>query len=284
MKVRGPEQSKVDAVATVARYPIWRKWAALFGIYFQDGLAYRASGIIWILTDVTQAVTMPLVMAAAAKGGPIAGYSPSQFVLYYLSTLLLSGFITSHFMWDLAMEVKEGQFSTQLLRPVSFFQTCFLRNLAWRVIRPALFLPFFLVLLWAYQGYLGQASYYLGWETFAAVVLGHLVSFSVMMALSCIALWTQEAMTIFELYYIPLLFLSGQIFPVSLLPPWATNLAHWMPFYYTTGVPTEVLLGRLSGSAAHQVMWIQCLWIVGLLLVAAVGWRRGLLHYAGTGM
>jgi ABC-2 type transport system permease protein len=91
-------------------------------------------------------------------------------------------------------------------------------------------------------------------------------------------------MTIFELYYIPLLFLSGQIFPVSLLPPWATNLAHWMPFYYTTGVPTEVLSGRLSGSAAHQVMWIQGLWIVGLLLIAAVGWRRGLLHYAGTGM
>ena len=271
-------------MATVARYPIWRKWSALFGIYFQDGLAYRASGIIWILTDVTQAVTMPLVMSAAAKGGPIAGYSPSQFVLYYLSTLLLSGFITSHFMWDLAMEVKEGQFSTQLLRPMNFFQTCFLRNLAWRVIRPALFLPFFLVLLWAYQSYLGQASYSLGWETFAAIGLGHLVSFSVMMALSCIALWTQEAMTIFELYYIPLLFLSGQIFPVSLLPTWATNLAHWMPFYYTTGVPTEILLGRLTGSAAHLVMGIQILWITGLLLVATWGWRRGLRHYAGTGM
>ena len=53
-----------------------RKWRAIFGIYFQDGLAYRASGLIWILTDLVTAVTMPLVWANASKGSAtIAGYN-----------------------------------------------------------------------------------------------------------------------------------------------------------------------------------------------------------------
>ena len=96
-----------------------RKWKAVFDIYFQDGLAYRASGIIWIMTDLVTAVTMPLVWASAARSGPIQGYTTGDFVLYYLCLLLLQSFITSHIMWEVATEIKEGQFTPLLLRPVS---------------------------------------------------------------------------------------------------------------------------------------------------------------------
>ncbi|MFI5387883.1 MAG: ABC transporter permease, partial [Fimbriimonadales bacterium] len=202
-----------------------RKWRAIFSIYFQDGIAYRASGLIWILTDLVTAVTMPLVWASAnTGGGTIRGFTTSNFVLYYLCLLLLGSFITSHIMWDLAMEIKEGQFSAMLVRPVSFYQFTFLRNLSWRIIRTGLFFPFFIALLWAYRGYLGGAHVFVGWEFWASLVLGHLVSFTTVMMMSMLALFTQEAMSIFELYYVPMLFLSGQLFPISLLPDWARFL------------------------------------------------------------
>lgn len=265
---------------------VWalRKWRAIFSIYFQDGLAYRASGIIWVMTDVTTAVTMPLVWAAAEKHGSIAGYGTDDFVLYYLCMLLLTGFITSHFLWDLAYEIKEGMFSTWLVRPVSFYQTCFLRNLTWRLIRPALFLPFFLVLLFFYRPYLADASIHLSPAFFAALILGHLLSFTWVMAIAMIALFVQEAQSIFELYYVPLMFLSGTIFPVALLPGWAKTLAHWLPFYYTVGAPTEMLVGRVPPDAAPYILMMQVGWIAFSFLAGRVLWKFGLKHYASVGM
>ncbi len=262
----------------------FRKWRAVFGIYVQDGLAYRASGVIWILTDLVTAVTMPLVWAAAASGGPIAGLTRGDFVAYYLGMLVLGSFITSHMMWEMAMEIREGVFSVYLVRPISFYQFMFLRNLSWRCIRCGLTLPFFVALGFLYRGHLAGFQPNLGWELFAAVVLGHLVSFSFIMMMGMVALFVQEAVTIFELYYVPQLFLSGYLFPVALLPGWASALAKVFPFYYTTGAPTEILIGRISGQAAVQVLLTQAIWIVFCFLAARVLWRKGLKHYTGVGM
>jgi ABC-2 type transport system permease protein len=262
-----------------------RKWKAVFSIYFQDGLAYRASGLIWILTDLVTAITMPLVWArASTTTGVIGGFTISDFVLYYLCQLLIGSFITSHIMWEVAMEIREGQFSTQLVRPMSFYQFTFLRNLSWRIIRTALFAPFFVALLWLYRGYLGDASVYLGWEFWVSFLLGHLVSFTLVTMMAMIALFTTEVMSIFELYYVPMLFLSGQLFPVSVLPPWASAIAKWLPFYYTTGAPTEILVGRVSGAQSLNILLMQAGWIIVAYFGAKFLWSRGLKYYTGVGM
>jgi ABC-2 type transport system permease protein len=262
-----------------------RKWRAIFSIYFQDGIAYRASGLIWILTDLVTAVTMPLVWArAGGASGKIQGFTTSDFVLYYLCLLLLGSFVTCHIMWEIAMEIKEGQFSTMLVRPVSFYQFTFLRNLSWRIIRTSLFLPFFVILLWAYRDYLHNSHVYIGWEFWVCLLLGHLVSFTTVMMMSMLALFTQEAMAIFELYYVPMLFLSGQLFPISVLPPWAQVVGKLLPFYYTTGAPTEVLIGRVSGVAALQTIGAQLVWIGVAYGMSRVLWAKGLRHYTGVGM
>lgn len=263
-----------------------RKWNAVFGIYFQEGIAYRASGLIWVMTDVVVAVTMPLVWSKAneATHRAIAGYSSSDFVLYYLCMLLIGCFVTSHIMWELAVEIKEGAFSAQLVRPVSFYQVTFFRSLSWRLIRPALFLPFFVALLWAYRGYLHDAHVFLGWEMWVAVILGHLVSFNFAFMMAMLALFTQEAQAIFELYYVPMLFLSGQLFPIAVLPDWARHLAYAFPFYFTTGLPTEILVGRVSGPAAHSLMLGQLGWILGSYALGQILWRKGLRNYTAVGM
>lgn len=263
-----------------------RKWRAVFSIYFQEGLAYRASGLIWVMTDVTTAVTMPLVWVKAnqASGKAIAGFTASDFVLYYLCMLLIGCFVTSHILWELSMEIKEGQFSTALIRPMSFYQITFLRNFSWRIIRPTLFLPFFCLMIWAYHGYLGQAHVYLGWQFWTALILGHLISFNVAYMMAMLALFIQEAQSVFELYYIPMLFLSGQLFPIAVLPGWAKALSYAFPFYFTTGLPTEILVGRVSGPSTLTLITGQVAWMVGAYLVSQVLWKKGLRHYTAVGM
>jgi ABC-2 type transport system permease protein len=261
-----------------------RKWKAIFGIYFQDALAYRASAVIWITTDLVTAVTMPLVWAHAAGAGMIQGFTTGDFVLYYLCMILVSSFVTSHIMWEIAMEIKEGQFSTALMRPISFYQLTFFRSLSWRVMRTVLFAPMFLALLFLYRGYLEGATVYLGWEVFAAIVLGHLVSFTFVMMMSLLALFFQEVTSVFELYYIPMLFLSGQIFPIAVLPEWARTLSLFFPFYFTVGAPTEMLIGRIPPDRIPGILGIQLVWIVVCYVVSKFLWRKGLKYYTGVGM
>ncbi|MCW5939587.1 MAG: ABC-2 family transporter protein [Fimbriimonadaceae bacterium] len=263
---------------------MWRQTLGLIRIYIADGLAYRASGVIWVLTDVASAVTMPLVWLAASRGGPIAGYSSSDLVLYYLCLLMLTSFIMCHFMWEISFEIREGMFSAHIIRPVSYMHFILSRNLAWRVVRSLIFLPFFLAILYFYLGAVEGKSVYLGWELWASVVLGHLVSVVFVTALAMIALFTQEAQSIFELYYFPMLFLSGQLFPIALLPDWVRGLAVVFPFYYTTGVPTEIMVGRLAGPAAWQAMGIQVVWIGVSYVLFRVLFAKGTRHYAGVGM
>lgn len=263
---------------------IWRQVSGLFKIYIQDGLAYKASGVIWVLTDVTTAVTMPLVWLSAAKSGSVSGYSQSELVLYYLSIVLLTGFVVCHFMWDISFEIREGVFSSQLLRPVSYLRFILVRNFAWRCVRTCIFVPFFAVILLFYSSSIANVQLNLSWQFWVSVLLGHFVSVMFVTALAMIALFTQEAQSIFELYYVPMLFLSGQLFPLALMPAWVKTIAKVLPFYYTTGAPTEILIGRTKPSDVIPVIGMQVLWIIASYILFKLLWHKGTRTYSGVGM
>jgi ABC-2 type transport system permease protein len=261
-----------------------KKWRALFVIYFQEAIAYRASGFIWILTDIVTAVTMPLVWANASHGKPIAGFSTGDFVHYYLCLLMIQNLVQTHIMWDLSMEIKEGQFSAALVRPVSFFQVSFMRNASWRIMRAILFTPVFVTLLFAYRHMLGDTQLFYGWQFWTSVILGHCISFTFAMFLTTFALFVQEAQSIFELHYLPMMFLSGQLFPIGLMPNWVKAVGNFFPFYYTTGAPTEILIGKIPGSGSEQVLLIQMAWVFGLYVLYRIFVGQGLKHYTAVGM
>lgn len=261
-----------------------RQYAAVLRVYIADILAYPATITIWVLTDVVGAVVAPLVWLAAQHQGSIAGYTPEGLVFYYVAMLLVGGFVTSHFMWDIGMEIKEGQFTAHLLRPISYLEFILFRNLAWRLGRTVVTAPWFLLIAFAYSASLGSSPAYFGWETWASILLGHFVSISTVVALAMLALFVEEARTIFEIYYLPMLFLSGQMFPVAMLPDWAQGLVRATPFYYTTALPTEILVGRTAGAAAHSAIVVQLAWIVGSLVVYGVLFRAGMRRYTAVGL
>jgi len=262
-----------------------RKALALFRVWMQDGIAYRAAGVIWILADGVPAMIMPLVwIAAVPEGGTIGGFTAQQFVLYYLVLLLFSNFITSHLMWELAEDIKNGTLSIHLLRPVSYFQVCSIRNFVWRLLRTTLFAPIFGLLLLAYWRNLDFTGSYFGWQVWLSVFLGHLVSYSLVYMLSMLALFLEEARAVFEFYYFPMLFLSGQLFPIHLLPEWASRAATYLPFYYTTALPTDLAVGRVPVEGCLPLLLVQAGWIFAHFWVATLLWKPGLRQYTGVGM
>lgn len=261
-----------------------KKWFAIFAVYFKDGIAYRVNGVIWILTDAFTMFTMPLVWMSAMGSNAIVGFHKADIVKYYLAMLMVSGFVVCHFMWELAWEIKDGQFSAQLVRPISTYQVYFIRNLSWRIVRVSLCVPFLLLFMWFYRDTLRGATFNWNWQFFTAMFMGHLLSFTTVMMLGFIALFVEEAMALFELYYFPMLFLSGQVVPVAMLPTWAQTLAKYLPFYYTTNLPVDIGIGRIDSNAALTGLAVQLFYIALTFGVSKVLWTKGLRQFSGVGL
>ncbi len=251
----------------------------------QDALAYRAQAVIWMLTDTVPAVLMPLVWLASYNGrSTIGGFTPGGMVAYYLVMLCLTSLMVSHVMWDIATEVREGRFSIYLTRPFSYFAFQYAGNVSWRLMRGLLFLPIFAGCCLLFARYLRWDAYSVGWPFWTAVAAGHLLSFSIGYALGMLALFFTEVRSIYLFYYIPLSFLSGEIVPLALLPPWARHLARLLPFRYTLAFPAEIFMNRLTPAQRMEGFTLLFLWLGAVLLAAQFLWRKGLRSYTGVGM
>lgn len=260
------------------------KLKALFTVWIKDGIQYRVNGLIWILTDAITVFTMPLVWLSSMKGDMVGQLSRGGIVQYYLAMLAVGSFVICHFMWELAYEIKEGIFSAQLVRPISVYQSYFVRNFAWRIVRISLAVPFFLIYMYFYRDLLSATNFHFSWQFAVAMFGGHVLSFTTVMMLGFIALFVEEAYALFELYYFPMLFLSGQIFPVQLLPPWAQTLAQYLPFYYTTNLPVDIVIGHIKPENAYMPLLIQFMFIAITYGISKILWVKGLKQFSGVGM
>jgi ABC-2 type transport system permease protein len=261
-----------------------RKFAAIFSIYLKDGIAYRVNGIIWILTDAITVFTMPLVWMSAVGNGSVEQFTKRDITQYYLMMLMVSAFVICHFMWELAMEIKEGQFAAALVKPISVYQVYFLRNFSWRFVRMSLSVPFLIVFILIFGDTLRGAEFHLGWTFLVTLFLGHLLSFTTVMMLGFLALFIEEAFALFELYYFPMLFLSGQIIPVAMLPGWAQSIAKYLPFYYTTNLPVDVAIGRVSSANSLPLIGVQIFFVALTYGASKLLWAKGLKQFTGVGL
>ena len=262
-----------------------RTWGTVFSVYMQDSLTYRGQAVIWMMTDTVPAVVMPLLWLASFQGREtIRGFTPGGMVAYYLAMLCLTHLMVSHTMWDIATEIREGRFSVYLTRPFSYMAYHYAGNLSWRLLRGILFVPTFALCALIFHEYLRWDGYHAGWEFWAAVLGGHVLSYLIGYALGLLALFFTEAHSIYLFYYMPAGFLSGEVVPLALLPGWAESASRALPFRYTLGFPAEIFLNRLSPSEIASVFALLAGWLLAMLLLIRILWRSGLRHYTGAGM
>ena len=79
-----------------------------------------------------------------------------------------------------------------------------------------------------------------------ALLLAFLVRFLLEWTLALAAFWTTRVNAINQVYFVLMLFLAGQIAPLTLFPRWIQVVADILPFRWMLGFPVELVLGRLT--------------------------------------
>jgi ABC-2 type transport system permease protein len=248
---------------------------------FAEAVAYRAEFLIWMFST-----NMPLVMlaiwAAAARAGPVAGYSQRGFAAYYLCTLLVRLLTGAWVVWEMTMEIRQGTLALRLLRPIHPLLQWSADNIAAIPMRGVVALPVLAVLLFVARGELSHDWF--SWLLLCPAMLGAwLLYFLVQAMIGTVALRYESAASLFEAWLGFSNILSGYLVPLDLFPRAVRDVALWLPFRFQLSFPVELMLGRWSRLQALELLGVQWIYLAMLMLATRAAWRSGLRYYAAYG-
>jgi ABC-2 type transport system permease protein len=258
------------------------KAGALWRFGVAEAAAYRASLLIWIL-----ATTLPLISLvlwrALAEDGSIGDYSQRDFDSYFVTAFLIRQLSSSWVVWDLDRQIRTGELSSLLLRPVSPLLHHAMTNLAALPLRMVLTAPVALAVLFAVGGISTSSDPLALTLVPVALALAWLLNFVTQLAVGCLAFWITRATSLYDVWLGAYFVLAGYMLPTSLFPAGLAAVARVLPFHAALGFPVELVIGRLSTAQILTGLGLQLGWIAVLGSLALFAWQRGVRAYGAFG-
>lgn len=263
----------------------------LHGIYFQQlktsiasMLQYRAALVIWLIGNILEPLIYLVVWStvSGSSGGSIGGYGTRDFAAYYIVLMIVNQMTFSWVMYYFDYRIREGTFSAILLHPVHPIHSDIADNLSFKTVTlpvigaaaavlAAVFHPAFKPMSWLSLAFI------------PALILAFLVRFLIEWTVALAAFWTTRVTAINQIYYMAVLFFSGQIAPLALLPGPLRVVATILPFRWTVGFPVELILGRLTPVQVTTGLAVQTAWLLAALVILKFAWRASLKNYSAVG-
>jgi ABC-2 type transport system permease protein len=110
-----------------------------------------------------------------------------------------------------------------------------------------------------------------------------LITYFVMAIIGTLSFFMESSTSVFEIWLMSFMLLSGYLIPLELFPAWVRSIAYVLPFRYTLGFPVELLIGMVPIGSVVGGLLIEWAY-VGVSFVGAVWfWRAGVRRYGAFG-
>jgi ABC-2 type transport system permease protein len=257
-------------------------YPALLRAYWHRSIIYRAAYIVWIVNTA-----FPLVMMAIwislAQGGPIQGYSATDFVGYYLAAILVRRITNCGIVGDLENLVRTGELSVYLLRPVNVVHHFVARMLSSRLIGiPLIGIPVLIAVLLTPGTQFNFQPVNLMLFILASAT-GFIFEFLAQYLIGGLSFWITQAHGVSAAYQLARSFLGGYIVPLAMFPASLQGALYLLPFQVSMALPVELLTGRMTPEVALLRLGVCVVWIAVLALCTRLLWRAGLRSYSAVG-
>jgi ABC-2 type transport system permease protein len=259
-------------------------YAAKFRAEFALQVAYRGAIVIWLLGLLLEPIVYLVVWTtvAASQGGAVGGFTAGAFAAYFTVLMIVNQLTFTWHFFFFDWRVREGFFSPLLLRPIHPIHNDIAENLTFKALTFTIVAPVAVFLLISF----GAVAETQPWHVVAfvpALVLAMALRFALEWTLALAAFWVTRTSAINESYFVVMLFLSGQVAPLTLFPPLIQTIAYLLPFRWIISFPIETALGRLGPTDILVGYAAQLGWIAIALVILRVGWREGVRRYSAVG-
>ncbi len=263
------------------------KYYAAFTVGLQSNLVYRVNFAVRGFFSFFHLVVVFILWSAAYVGSPaIGGFSFGQTLTYFVA-LIVVNFMIGAFNEDyqISEEIRNGLINQFLLKPVNYFGYRFSIYLSARLVTGLLIILPVLATYPLLKDYLVLPH---DWWRLAlglpALVMSALIQFGIAYCFGLMSFWFLEIQGLVILSMAIESVLGGQIFPLDLLPGSLFRLSQFLPYYYQMYFPVAIFTGRLSDPAAVvHGLGIQLIWVIAILALGQVLWRRGLRLHTAVG-
>ncbi|MEM9644531.1 MAG: ABC-2 family transporter protein, partial [Planctomycetota bacterium] len=243
-------------------------WKMIFSTALAERLVYRGDfalgTLMRFLPIVTQIFLWFAIFAAVQNENDgeasIGGFRYRDMVAYYLLTMIARAFSSMPGLASsIARQIREGEIKRYLIQPLDLISFLLLSRIAHKMAYYVIaVLPFALVF------YLCRDYFIEGWPppyrlaAFAgSLVMGFLVGFFLEATIGMIGFWFLEVTSLLFVFMLFSFFLSGHMFPLTLLPGWIGDVVQFLPFKYLAYFPAAVFLGKVPDDELAFEMAIQ---------------------------
>jgi ABC-2 type transport system permease protein len=247
-------------------------------------LQYRISLVIWMIGLVLSPLVYLVVWTtvAHAKGGNVGTYSAHDFAAYFIVLMIVDHITFTWVIFNADFRIRQGALSPLLLRPVHPINADIVENASFKLLMLMVIVPAAVVLSLAFGPRIHPAP----WAViafFPALALAAALRFTVEWTVSLVSFWISRMAALDQMYYVLILFLSGQVAPISLFPGPVQVAANILPFRWMVAFPVELLLGRVSVHEAIVGFGMLFGWLVVGVIALRFVWRLGLKQYSAVG-
>jgi ABC-2 type transport system permease protein len=263
------------------------KYRAAFSVGLQSNLVYRVNFGIRGFFSFFHLIVVFILWSAAYRGNPdIGGFSFAQTFTYFVALIVVQ-FMIGAFNEDyqISEDIRNGLINQFLLKPVNYFAYRFSIYLSARLVTGLLIL---LPVIVTYP--LLKEHLVLPTDTWRltiglpALFMSALIQFGIAYCFGMLTFWFLEIQGLVILSMALESVLGGQIFPLDLMPEWLFRISQYLPYYYQMYFPVAIFTGRLNDpNAALQGLLIQAMWVVVILSLGHLLWRRGLRLHTAVG-
>ncbi len=263
-----------------------RKIAEVFRLSFKMQIIWRFDVAMTMLATISRIFAAWIVWNAIFQGKEmVAGFTLQTMLTYYIVSSFLSSLdMSPQVSWEISDLIRAGRFSGHMVVPINplvFFgsmvagESAF--HMAFSLIAAAVCSMLFGVRLTLAT----EAALVLPALLLVILGLGFMVCLHFLIGIS--ALKYPAVQTPLRVSESLILFATGAMVPLALLPEGVQAVLRALPFYYVTYLPTMLLMGQRKSEAWQGVLLLLC-WTAAIFALGQWAYNRFRIKYDGVGI
>lgn len=263
-------------------------------IALEERLAYRGDFALGTLMRFLPIVTQIFLWGAVfsslgddtKSGAKLGGYNFPDMVAYFLLTMLARAFSSMPGLASgIATQIRQGEIKRYLIQPVDLIGFLLLSRVAHKLAYYFVAtLPFALVFFLC-RGFFtdGFPPAHVLVAFIGSLVMGFLLGFFLEATIGTIGFWFLEVSSLLFIFMLFSFFLSGHMFPLTLLPESVLTIVNFLPFKYLAYFPAAIFLRKIPDEDLPFELAVEAAWVAFFIIACRFTYARGIKRYSGFG-
>lgn len=265
------------------------KYWQVISIGIQNTLVYRVNFLFratFGLIPLTATILLwKTIYAGKTAGSTVGAYTLAEMISYYLLITIVDALTSvTEDDWQVAADIKDGNISQFLLKPIDYLTYRLCLFFAGRLIYTTVaIIPVALFIAVQRQYFVLPPDAATFACFLASLALTALLQFFLSYTMALLAFWVLEVATFIFIVFAFEYLAGGHLFPLDILPPAVATVVNFLPFPYLCFFPISIYMGKTTGAALAQGLVIQATWVAITYTLARFVWNRGIRKYSAVG-